>query len=69
MDADEVAREYNFTQVTQAEAGAYDAMILAVAYREFREMGARGNRELGKPKHVLYDLKYLLSADENDIRL
>ena len=69
MDADEVAREYNFTQVTQAEAGAYDAMKLAVAHREFREMGARGIRELGKPKHVLYDLKYLLGVDDADLRL
>ncbi len=26
-------------------------------------------RALGKPEHVLYDLKYLLSAADSDLRL
>ena len=44
-------------------------MILAVAHREFRELGAEGIRAWGKPNHVLYDLKYLLSKDAVDLRL
>jgi len=32
-------------------------------------MGAANIRALGKTDHILYDLKYLLSAEESDIRL
>ena len=34
----------------------YDALILAVAHRDFIDMGAAGLRALGKPKSVLYDV-------------
>jgi UDP-N-acetyl-D-galactosamine dehydrogenase len=51
------------------EAGAYDAIIIAVAHHQFKTMGAAAIRALGKAEHVLYDLKYLLSASESDIRL
>ena len=32
-------------------------------------MGAAAIRKLGKAEHVLYDLKYVLPADESDLRL
>jgi UDP-N-acetyl-D-galactosamine dehydrogenase len=32
-------------------------------------MGLAAIRALGKPEHVLYDLKYVLTASESDIRL
>ena len=32
-------------------------------------MGASGIRRLGRSAHVLYDLKYVLSADQSDLRL
>jgi UDP-N-acetyl-D-galactosamine dehydrogenase len=32
-------------------------------------MGAEVIRALGKPEHVLYDLKYLLPAKDSDLRL
>ena len=32
-------------------------------------MGAAAIRALGKPEHVLYDLKYLLPASDSDLRL
>ncbi|MDZ7851996.1 MAG: hypothetical protein U5L98_04925 [Halomonas sp.] len=46
-----------------------DAIVLAVAHREFRELGAEGIRAWGKPEHVLYDLKYLLPKESVDLRL
>ena len=67
--AEEAAQRYDITPVTKSEPGVYDAMVLAVAHREFKEMGAKAIRALGKANHVLYDLKYILSADEADIRL
>lgn len=65
----EAQHEYGITPVSEPEAGAYDAIILAVGHGQFRELGATGIRALGKDKHVLYDLKYLVNADESDLRL
>ena len=65
----EAQHEYGITPISEPEAGAYDAIILAVSHEQFRELGAAGIRALGKNKHVLYDLKYLLTADESDLRL
>jgi UDP-N-acetyl-D-galactosamine dehydrogenase len=47
----------------------YDAIVLAVAHHQFKIMGAKAIRALGKPEHVLYDLKYLLPVDGSDLRL
>jgi UDP-N-acetyl-D-galactosamine dehydrogenase len=47
----------------------YDAIILAVAHPEFLAMGATGIHALGKPGHVLYDVKSLLPRLESDGRL
>lgn len=65
----EAQHEYGITPVQCPEAGAYDAIILAVAHHQFKAMGAAAIRALGKPEHVLYDLKYLLPAQDCDIRL
>jgi UDP-N-acetyl-D-galactosamine dehydrogenase len=65
----EAQHEYGITPVAQPQAGAYDAVIVAVAHRQFRELGEPGMRAFGKPAHVLYDLKYVLSAQESDLRL
>jgi UDP-N-acetyl-D-galactosamine dehydrogenase len=69
VDAEEAVHEYGLTPVTQPEAGKYDAVILAVAHEQFKAMGAEGIRKLGKAQHVLYDLKYVLSPAESDLRL
>ena len=69
VDLAEAQHEYGITPIQQPEAGAYDAVIVAVAHHQFRELGAAGIRAFGKPSHVLYDLKYVLSASESDLRL
>jgi UDP-N-acetyl-D-glucosamine/UDP-N-acetyl-D-galactosamine dehydrogenase len=61
--------EYGIEPVSQPQPGAYDAVILAVAHHQFKTLGAAGIRKLGKPNHVLYDLKYVFSADEAHLRL
>jgi UDP-N-acetyl-D-galactosamine dehydrogenase len=68
-NAAEAQREYGLAPVSELAPGAYDGVVLAVAHRQFSQMGARAIRALGKPEHVLYDLKYLLAADESDLRL
>lgn len=69
VEADEAAAEYGLTLIAEPEAGGYDGIVLAVAHDEFRAMGAEAIRRLGKPDHVLYDLKYLLPAGASDLRL
>ncbi|MGB6242848.1 MAG: Vi polysaccharide biosynthesis UDP-N-acetylglucosamine C-6 dehydrogenase TviB [Castellaniella sp.] len=61
--------EYGITPVSKPTPAAYDGIILAVAHDQFAAMGAAALRALGKPEHVLYDLKYVLNADESDLRL
>ena len=65
----EAQHEYNITPIVTTLAGRYDAIILAVAHHQFKAMGVEAIRALGKPQHVLYDLKYVLSAAESDLRL
>lgn len=69
VDPEEAVHEYGITPVTKLEEGRYDAVILGVAHHQFAELGAAGIRKLGKQDHILYDLKYVLSPDESDLRL
>lgn len=66
---EEADHEYGIKPVALPETGNYDAVIIAVAHNQFKELGVSGIRAFGKPNHVLYDLKYVLSADQSDIRL
>jgi UDP-N-acetyl-D-galactosamine dehydrogenase len=69
VDAREAQQEYGLTPVAVLQPGAYDAILLAVAHQQFRALGAAAIRGLGKPEHIVYDLKYLLDASEADLRL
>lgn len=62
-------REYDIIPVSEPIANQYDGIILAVAHHQFIQMGVDNIRALGKDDHVLYDLKYVFSTDETDIRL
>ena len=61
--------EYGITPLTLPAQGSYDGIVIAVAHQQFKEMGVEAIRALGKPNHVLYDLKYLFSAEATDLRL
>jgi len=61
--------EYGLTPVPLPQAGAYDAIVLAVAHTQFRALGAAGLRAFGKPGAVLFDVKAVLPADAVDARL
>ena len=69
VDPMQARHEYGITPVQNPQSGAYDAIVLAVAHHQFKTMGAQAIRALGKPVHVLYDLKYLLPVDGSDLRL
>ena len=68
-DKNECERECDIRPIDQPQPGAYDAVILAVGHRQFRELGAEGIRALAKPNAVIYDVKYVLPASAVDGRL
>ena len=61
--------EYNLSTVEAPEEGGYDAIILAVAHDSFRDLGIDKIRGFGKQNHILYDLKYIYSKHQTDLRL
>jgi UDP-N-acetyl-D-galactosamine dehydrogenase len=69
VDPAEARHEYGITPIAKLEPASYDGVIVAVAHHQFAEMGAAALRALGKPEHVLYDLKYILARGESDLRL
>ena len=69
-NAAESQHEYGLKPAKAVRKGAkYDAVVLAVAHNEFKELGALALRKLGKKNHVLYDIKHLLPASETDGRM
>jgi UDP-N-acetyl-D-galactosamine dehydrogenase len=69
VDKEEAVHEYNIKPIDQLVEGEYDAILLAVAHDEFKEFSLEQIKAFGKDNHVLYDIKYLLKADEVDGRL
>ena len=69
VDKDEAVHEYGIKPIDQPVEGKYDTIILAVAHDEFKELSLEQIKAFGKDNHVLYDIKYLLKANEVDGRL
>ncbi len=69
VSADEARHEYGLELVPELQPGKYDAIILAVAHRQFVDMGAPRIRALGKPGCVLFDVKQALPRELVDDRL
>ena len=65
----EAQHEYGIKPIAVPNQSSYDAIILSVAHRQFKEMGASDIRSLGKPNTVIYDLKHVLSTHDSDLRL
>ena len=69
VDVAEAQHEYGLTPIDAPKQGAYDAIIVGVAHQQFKDMGAEAIRALGKPEHVVYDLKYVMPRNAADLRL
>ena len=69
VSPEEAKNEYNVVPIKTPKSNFYDGIILAVAHDKFSKMGSTAIRKKGKPIHILYDLKYILSAEEADLRL
>jgi len=68
-NGDQAQHEFGLDLVQTPSNHIYDGIILAVAHDEFKEMGVKAIRKLGKDNHVLYDLKNVFDSQESDLRL
>ena len=69
VDKGEAVHEYNIKPIDKPIKDKYDAILLAVAHDEFKALTVEQIRAYGKDNHVLYDIKYLIKANESDGRL
>ncbi|CAN1535194.1 WecC UDP-N-acetyl-D-mannosaminuronate dehydrogenase [Sphingomonadaceae bacterium] len=68
VDAAEAQHEYGI-EILEQPGDHYDAVVLAVAHREFSDAGALSLRTFAKPDGVLVDVKGVLSIGDADLRL
>ncbi|QRV25202.1 Vi polysaccharide biosynthesis UDP-N-acetylglucosamine C-6 dehydrogenase TviB [Marinomonas foliarum] len=66
---EEVKHEYDIELISELKNGYYDAIVLAVDHSDYKNWGEEKIRSLGKEKHVLYDVKYVLPYGQSDLRL
>ena len=67
--AEEAEEEYGIELVDELRPGRYDAIICAVAHRQYVELGAEAIRALGKQHSIIYDVKSFLPHETVDGRL
>lgn len=67
--ADAAHEEYGLDLVDGPGAGGYDGIVVAVAHREFAELGAARIRGFGGPSAVVFDVKAMLPPEGSDLRL
>jgi len=68
-DPEEARQEYGLDLVPEPEQATYDAITLAVAHNEFRELANPGIRHWATENGVVYDLKHILPDNQVDARL
>ncbi|MEM8682875.1 MAG: Vi polysaccharide biosynthesis UDP-N-acetylglucosamine C-6 dehydrogenase TviB [Pseudomonadota bacterium] len=68
-DPEDSVRSYGIQLTEAPEHGSYDVVVIAVAHSEFKALGAEGIRAFGKEESLVYDVKYVLPAEQSDDRL
>jgi len=69
VNKEEARKEYGITPIDIVTSAKYDAILIAVAHNQFKKLSFAEIRAFGAKNHVLYDLKYVLKANEVDGRL
>src|SRR5690606_41009314 len=61
--------EFGLEPISAPEPGSYDAVLIAVAHRQFAELGSDAIRAIARPGGVVFDVKGLLPREASDERL
>ncbi len=69
VDIKRAEAEYNLSLIKEPELGKYDAIIMAVAHEEFKELTSEEVRRYGKEESIIFDIKFLFEESEVDGRL
>ncbi|HTU65129.1 MAG TPA: Vi polysaccharide biosynthesis UDP-N-acetylglucosamine C-6 dehydrogenase TviB [Steroidobacteraceae bacterium] len=69
IDHDEAEHEYGIRPIRKPRDNTYDAIVMAVAHKEFRDQGLPSLRKAAKKNHVVYDIKYVFPSNQVDGRL
>ncbi len=69
VNSKEANASYDINIIKSLKRGSYDGVLIAVAHKEFSDMGIKKIRSLCKPTNVIYDLKYIFNAADIDLRL
>jgi UDP-N-acetyl-D-galactosamine dehydrogenase len=68
-NAELAEHEYGISLIDALSEGTYDAVIVLVAHRQFKEMGVENIRKLMRGNGLLFDVKGLFPAASVDMRL
>tara|TARA_Y100000389_G_C17459150_1_gene520361 strand:- start:288 stop:1562 length:1275 start_codon:yes stop_codon:yes gene_type:complete len=68
-DRDEVKKLYKKFPLKILRYKIYDGIIIAVAHKQFKKIGIENISKLCKKKNVIYDLKYIFSSNQTNLRL
>ncbi len=69
VHGDEAHEEYGLRMIDSLPKEHYDAIIIAVAHDQFRDMGIEAIRQLGKSDCVIFDVKHLFPKQCTTARL
>jgi len=69
IDVKRTKKIYKLNFTSELRKSKYDAIILAVAHKDIRDMGINRIRQLAKEKSIIYDLKHMFPKRETDLRL
>ncbi len=69
VDSHEAKKEYDVNIISELKNDTYDTIIIAVAHKQFKELGAAKIKAYGKKKCIIYDAKSLLPREDVDGRL
>lgn len=68
-DSEEAHEHYGVHLSKTLQAGQYDAIIVAVGHRQFKEMPVKELHALCKNDHVIFDVKHVFPKEAVDARL
>jgi UDP-N-acetyl-D-galactosamine dehydrogenase len=69
VDEDEALHEYGLSLIKKPNDNFYDAVILAVAHDDFKNMGIKKIKQFGKSENIIFDLKHVFPQNDADCRL
>jgi UDP-N-acetyl-D-galactosamine dehydrogenase len=69
VSSEDAFSQLNISLVSSLKYDYYDAIIMAVSHRIFKEGEALKIKSYCKKMHLIYDLKYILPRSESDLRL